>query len=253
MKALIVANWKMQPATFREARALFDATKKAADAARGVQVIVAPPAIFLRELSKGYRGRITFAVQNAHSATDTAHTGEISFAQARDARATYALVGHAERRHPPTGGGEIDEEVRKKVAAALAADIIPILCVGEVERTGSGEHFNFVKEQLRVGLKDVSPSNLKRVIITYEPLWTIGQPRPMDAREMHEMAIFIRKSIVESYGQAGMDIKILYGGSINEATAPDMLKNGDVKGLLVGRASADGSHVTRLLASIANA
>ncbi len=249
MKALVVGNWKMNPATYREARSLFDATKKAADSAKSIQVVVAPPAVFLRDLSKGYRGKIAFAVQNASPATTGAHTGELSFAQAKDSRASYAIIGHAERR----AMGETNEDMRMKVAAALVAGITPILCVGEVKRSGSGEHFNFVKEQLKTGLADVPQGSLKKVVIAYEPVWAIGAPKPMEPRDMHEMAIFIRKSIVESYGATGMDIRILYGGSIDDTNAATMLRDGDVRGFLVGRASAESAHVARLLGAIQNA
>jgi triosephosphate isomerase len=207
----------------------------------------------LRELAKGYRGKIAFALQNASPGTTGAHTGEISYAQGRDARATYALIGHAERRNPPTGGGESNEDTRIKVAAALSADIMPILCVGEEKRSSSGEYFGFVQEQLKVGLANVPASSLKRVVIAYEPVWAIGATKPMTPRDMHEMAIFIRKTIVEQHGPAGMDMKILYGGSIDETSAGAMLKDGDVKGLLVGRASAESQHVTRLLEAISSA
>jgi triosephosphate isomerase len=127
----------------------------------------------------------------------------------------------------------------------------PILCVGEQSRGGGGDHFAFVREQLRAGLADVATTSLKKIIIAYEPVWAIGAAKPMSPRDMHEMSIFIRKSIVEIFGEAGMDIKILYGGSIDETNAPDMLQNGDVKGFLVGRASAEVRHIGNLLAALA--
>src|SRR4030095_8437108 len=109
--------------------------------------------------------------------------------------------------------------------------------------------FPFVREQLRIGLADVQAASLKKVIIAYEPVWAIGATKPMTSRDMHEMSIFIRKTIVEFYGEGGMDTKILYGGSIDEISAPEMLRNGDVRGLLVGRASAESGHITKLLAA----
>jgi triosephosphate isomerase (TIM) len=247
MKVMLVCNWKMNPETYREAKTLFDATKKAADRTKNIQVIVAPPAIFLRELSKGYRGGIAFGIQNGFAEPTGAHTGEISYAQAKDAHASYAIIGHAERR----AMGETNEIVRSKVAAALKSDLSAILCVGEQSRTGTGEYFPFIREQLRVGLQEIQAPMLKKIIIAYEPVWAIGAAKPMTPRDMHEMSIFIRKTIVEFYGDAGMDIKILYGGSIDETTAKAMLTDGDVRGLLVGRASAETKHITNLLAILA--
>lgn len=246
MKSILVANWKMNPATFREAKLLFDATKKAADKAKNVQVIVSPPVIFLRQLSSGYRGRISFAIQNGLEGSHGAHTGETSFVQAADARATYTIVGHAERR----AMGETNEQTRAKVAGALKAELTPILCVGELSRDGSGQHFPFIREQLRIGLADIAATSIKKVMIAYEPVWAIGGTMPMTARDMHEMSIFIRKTVVEFFGEGGMECKILYGGSIDEISAPEMLRDGDVRGLLVGRASAETHHITRLLAAV---
>lgn len=247
MKSLVVANWKMNPATAKEAKKLFEGTKKAVEAASHVNLVIAPPALFFRELRVGYKGkRISFAAQHAHAEEGGAHTGEISLTQYKDAGAAYVIVGHAERR----GMGETNDDTRKKIAAALALKMIPILCVGETTRTANGEYFTVVKEQLRTGLSDVSPAKLSSVVITYEPLWTIGKDLAMSPRDMHEMAIFIRKTIVELKGESGMNVKILYGGSIDETTAGAMISDGDVHGLLVGRASEDVSRLSALLQAI---
>src|SRR3989344_6128634 len=230
MKALVVANWKMNPASFREAKKLFEAVKKAAEGARKSSVVVAPPAIYLRELAANYRGtKISFAVQHAHFEAGGARTGELSMPQAKDARASYVLIGHAERREM----GETDDDTQKKVAAALAAKIMPVLCVGEKERKHDGEHFDTVREQLRAGLSGVAAQKVNRVIITYEPLWTIGAKTAMNPRQMHEMAIFIRKTIVALHGTVGHSTKILYGGSIDAGNTGAMLRAGDAWGCRV--------------------
>jgi triosephosphate isomerase len=149
--------------------------------------------------------------------------------------------------------GETNEETGKKVAAALALKITPVLCVGETKRGAGGEHFDVVRAQLRAGFSGVEASQTARVVVTYEPLWTIGAEKAMSPRDMHEMAIFIRKSVVDMKGLVGMNIKILYGGSVDGNNAPDMLKNGDVHGLLVGRASEDGIKLASLLEAIEEA
>lgn len=245
-RVLVVANWKMNPATFREAKKLLDSTKKAAEKAK-VSVVVAPPAIFLRELAGKSRGkRISFAGQHAHFEAGGAHTGEISMGQLRDAKAKYVLIGHAERRER----GETNEDTKKKVAAALAAGLTPILCVGETKRTASGEYFSLIAQQLRDALAEVPAVRLSRIIIVYEPLWTIGKDMAMNPRDMHEMAIFIRKTIVDSYGEQGHSITILYGGSVDAASAPAMIRDGDVHGLLVGRASWNAVEFAHLLAAV---
>ncbi len=247
MKSLVVANWKMNPATSQAAKKLFEASRKAAEGAKHVSVVVAPPAIFLRELKSRYKGnKIALAAQNGRAESSGALTGEISLAQCRDAGAQYVIVGHAERR----ALGESSEDAGKRVVVALGLKMTPILCIGEEVRSGNGEYFDIVRMQLRAGLVDVDASQLKNVIIAYEPVWSIGKNTAMGPREMHEMAIFIRKTIVDLKGEKGMAIKILYGGSIDDTTAPDMLKKGDVHGLLVGRASEDALKFAALVRAI---
>ncbi len=248
-KTIIVANWKMNPVTWREAKKLFESTKKAVEKTKNSSVIVAPPVIFLRGLSGTYRGsRVAFAVQNGHFKTNGAHTGEISLAQSKDAHASYVIIGHVERR----ASGETNDDAGKKAAGALALKMIPILCVGESERTESGEQFNVVREQIRAGLADVPASALGRVILVYEPLWTIGTNTTMNPSEMHQMAIFMRKCVVETHGGGGRALKILYGGGVDGKSAEVMLREGDVCGFLVGRASLNASEFAKLLQAIEN-
>ncbi|HTR18579.1 MAG TPA: triose-phosphate isomerase [Candidatus Paceibacterota bacterium] len=248
MKTTLVANWKMNPQSMREAKKLFEVTRKAAEVAKDVSVIVAPPSVFLRELATGYKGKkASFAAQNAHFEKGGAYTGEISMQEVKDSRASAVIIGHAERR----AMGETNEDTRAKVLAALAQKLHPIFCVGEHKRSGSGEHFLFVKEQLRAGLSDITPGNLSKILIAYEPVWAIGADKAMSPRQMHEMAIFIRKSIVAMHGDKGMRIKILYGGSIDEGNAREMIVEGDVQGLLVGRASTDAEKFAALIKSLA--
>jgi len=249
MKSIIVANWKMKPASFREAKRLFDATKKVAEKCPAISLIVAPPALYLRDLASGYRGkRISFAIQNAHAEASGAYTGEISLAQARDAGASYVLVGHSERR----AMGETDEDTQKKVSAALKAKMTPILCVGESLRAQGGEHFNIVAEQLRVGLRDVPPEKITKVILAYEPVWAIGGETTMSPRDMHTMAIFIRKTIVGIYGDVGHKVKILYGASVGEKNASAMVREAHVHGFIVGHVSTDAERFAALLKVIQN-
>lgn len=247
MKSLIVANWKMNPPSMREAKKLLEATKRAVEHTHGISVVVAPPALYLRELRAAYHGKkITFAAQNAHAEAGGAFTGEISMRQVKDSHASYVLIGHAERR----AAGETNEDTRKKIAAALAAGLIPIFCIGEASRSGDGEYFEFVRTQIQIGLGDTPSTKISHIVIAYEPVWAIGAESAMSPRDMHEMAIFIRKTIVDQHGAGGHVVKILYGGSIEEKNASAMLAHGDVDGLLAGRSSADPERITLLLEAI---
>ncbi len=247
MKSLLVANWKMNPGTFKEAKSLLDATRKAGDKAKNVSIVLAPPSIYLRQLRLLYKGkRIAFCAQNGNAELGGAFTGDISLTQIRDAKAAYVIIGHAERR----AAGETNADTKKKVAAALALNLTPVLCIGETERTASGEHFARIADQLKTALADVAKPALKKVLIAYEPVWAIGATTPITPRDMHEMAIFIRKTIVGIHGEIGMQMKILYGGSIDETNAASMRRDGDVEGLLVGRASSDPKKMTALVAAM---
>lgn len=243
MKSLVVANWKMHPKTSAEAKKLFGAAHTCALPYKQISLVVAPPALFLHELAKGYRGKIALAAQGARAEDEGAFTGSHSLAQMREARCTYALAGHAERR----AGGESDVEIAAQVGRALALDMTPILCVGEKARSADGSHFAHVREQLRAGLQALKAPSLKKIIIAYEPVWAIGAPAPMAPRDMHEMSIFIRKSLVSLYGPAAMEVRILYGGAVDETTVGPMMRDGDVHGLLVGRASVDAIRFAKLI------
>ena len=250
-KVIVVANWKMHPSSFVEARRLLESTKKALERTRRVFLIMAPPALFLRELTKSTTRRsstLAFAVQSARAESEGAFTGAISLTQAKDARVAYAIIGHAERR----AQGESDTDVHAQVMAALTLRLTPIVCVGEKERTQDGGYFMHVREQLREALVDVKKTQVKKIIIAYEPVWAIGAPQPMAPRDMHEMSIFIRKTLVEAHGAGAMDTRILYGGAIDETNAPAMIREGDIAGFLVGRASADARKISALLSALSS-
>ena len=193
----MVANWKMNPASYKEAKELLEVTKKSVERSQGISVIIAPPSLYLRELRASYKGKkISFGAQNAHAEAGGAHTGEISMKQIKDAHASYVIVGHAERR----AGGETNDDTKKKIASAFAEGIQPIFCIGETSRSGTGEHYEFVREQIRIGLSEIPPGKIAKIIIAYEPVWAIGATSAMNPRDMHEMAIFIRKTLVELHG-----------------------------------------------------
>lgn len=247
-KYLIVANWKMNPASFPEAKKLFTAIKKTASASTKYKIILTPPALYLEMLAKSYRGKaIAFGAQNVHWEDTGSYTGEISALMAKRAGASYVLVGHAERRHL----GESNDDTRKKVAAVVRSKMTPILCIGESERDERGHYLLHVREQLRIGLQEIGKADVKKVAVAYEPVWAIGQEDAMDAHEMHQMSLYIRKVLLEHFGQAASSIPILYGGSVNESAELAILYDSEVQGLVLGRASADAKTFTTLMKSIA--
>ena len=244
----LVLNWKMNPETLEQALDLFESIKKAAAKMSG-KTIVAPPALFLRSISEKYKGKfISFAIQNIHTEKTGAFTGEISAAQAKSVGCEFVLVGHFERRVI----GEDDDDVRKKVSAALDSGLSPIICIGEkVRDPHSGEHLEYIKRQITNTLSEVTTLQAKKIIIAYEPVWAIGATEPMKAPQMHEMTIFIRKILWEKYDKLALKIPILYGGAIlDDVHATNMVKESEVNGFLLGRASIDSERLHVLISSL---
>lgn len=238
----------MNPSSWKEARNLFEETKRITGFSKGVTVIVAPPAIYLRELGELDRPRRVFlAAQHVHFERSGSFTGETSLPQIKEAKAVYAIIGHAERRRV----GETNDDVRQKVAASLAGTVTPILCIGEGSRNPNGEHFAVVKEQLLAGFGGVAAGKITKVLVAYEPVWAIGAPEAMQPRDMHEMSIFIHKTLVEAFGAVGHRVSVLYGGAVDASNARAIFDEGEVQGFLVGRVSIDAEAFTELLRVIA--
>ena len=227
----------MNPKTAGEAKELFAATKKIAAKSSDAQIIVAPPALFLRELVKGYRGtQLSFGAQNIFWEQEGSYTGEHSAIQVADAGATYVIIGHAERRRL----GERDDDVRNKVNAALTAKLKPIIAVGESTRDDSGSYVQVVRDQITTALIDVPEQKLKDITIAYEPVWAIGASDAPDAHAVHQMMLLVRKTLKDTYGEkAFKKVRVVYGGAVNDTNAFDILAIPDLSGVLVGRAGLD--------------
>jgi triosephosphate isomerase len=237
-RPVFAANWKMHHGP-TDARA-FLRTFLAHYARRtDRQVIFLPPAVTLAAVIDALRDRpdIRAGVQNIHWEDKGAFTGEISAPMARDAGASLALVGHSERRHV---FGETNEMVAQKVAAAVRAHLIPILCVGEkLDEREQGSASEVVLRQLRAGIGQIEPNQVATLLVAYEPVWAIGTGRnatPEDAAAMHSL---IRTELRTTIGEKAAAVRILYGGSVNRGNAAALLAAADVDGVLVGGASLD--------------
>jgi triosephosphate isomerase len=237
-RPVLAANWKMNHGP-TAASAFFSSFLVRYEPRDDRTVIVFPPALSLAAAREATATRpdIHFGVQNIHTAEKGAFTGETSAAIARDAGASFVLVGHSERRHV---FGETDAQTAEKVARAAGDGLVPVLCVGEtIEQREAGETDAVVLRQLRAGLATLPVASLADVIIAYEPVWAIGTGRtatPQDASAAHAA---IRAELRTLTGAAGAEIPILYGGSANAGNAVALLTARDVDGLLVGGASLD--------------
>ena len=229
LKKLVAGNWKMHGTG--------DALGGVAAIAGAAQSFSCDVALCLPAtlIERAVRAAPGFAVggQDCHAAESGAHTGDISAAMLKDAGARLTIVGHSERRE---AHGESDVDVRAKTEAALAAGLAVILCVGEsLEIRVAGEAVATVSGQLDASLPPaVEPA---RLAVAYEPIWAIGTGRIPSMDDIAEMHAALRGRLVVAYGEAGRQVRILYGGSVKASNAAEIFAVQDVDGALVGGAS----------------
>jgi triosephosphate isomerase (TIM) len=231
----IAANWKMNK-TVAEAAQFID-TLLPRIAATQSDVVVCPPFTALAAVvERRYGTAVKVAAQNMHEEESGAFTGEISAAMLVELDVEAVVLGHSERRQL---FGETDEALARKVPAALAADLEPILCVGETEAARDGGETEAVLErQLQTDLAGVDSVALSGVVIAYEPIWAIGTGRVATPEQAQEACAFIR-DVLRLRGAAADEIRILYGGSVKPGNAAEILSQPDVDGALVGGAALD--------------
>jgi len=233
---LIVANWKAYVEDRAKAKRLASVAKTLARAT-GVRIVLAPPAPYLGMIA-GRVSRVAYAAQDISRTTQGAATGEATAAAFASAGATYALIGHSERR----AAGDTDAIVGEKLVRALAHGLTPILCVGERERDSEGRYLASVREQIAAALSPLSPKERGVVIVAYEPLWAIGKAsiEAIHPADLAEMTLYIRKVLAELLpGKSASRALVLYGGSVDPLNARALVAGSSVDGLLVGRASTD--------------
>ena len=202
-----------------------------------MDLAVCPPSCYLDAVGRAIAGsKVALGAQNMYHEKDGAFTGELSAAMLRDLGCTYVILGHSERRHIL---GETDAAINKKVHAALAAGLIPIVCVGELlaERE-AGQTLAVIRRQFDGSLAGVSAEQMKAVVIAYEPVWAIGTGKVATPQQAEEVHLALRKIVAERYNGAIADVvRIQYGGSVKPDNAAELLKQPDIDGALVGGAS----------------
>lgn len=238
-RRMMVANWKMHK-TAAETAAFFTRFRELVPGSdESCFVVVAPPFPSLQVAAEAARGLdIAIAGQDMHWASEGAYTGEVSSAMLTAAGCTYVILGHSERRQY---FGETDESVHRKVRAALAAGLTPIVCVGETQaQRDSSETELILRYQFEAAFWGMAAEDLRRSVLAYEPVWAIGTGKiatPDIAEGAHR---FLRRCAANIFGaEAAAGITILYGGSIKPGNAKEVLRQPDVDGGLVGAASLD--------------
>ncbi len=245
---LIVANWKAYVEDFTKAKKLFTASKKLAKGK--CSIVLAPPAPLLGILSARNKSKVAFAAQDVSATTGGAKTGEATAQAYAAAGATYAIVGHSERRT----AGDNDVIVAAKLVHALAHGLTPILCVGENERDDDGHYLATVREELTVALGPLTIKERAEVIVAYEPLWAINKSASLaiKSNDLSEMVLYVRKVLAELLvGKSSAHSIVLYGGSVEPGNIRDLAVSSGVDGFLVGHASVDPHIFTMLVKQLA--
>ena len=231
----IAGNWKMFKtkaeaiAFAEEFRELYKDTD--------VQTAICAPFTNLEALKEAFAGtEIKVGAQNVHFADEGAFTGEISVSMLEEIGVDFCIVGHSERRQY---FGETDETVNKKLKKLFEGPIRPILCVGEsLEERDADKAFDVVGGQIKADLEGIDAADVKKLVIAYEPIWAIGTGRTATPDQAEEMCAFIRKTLIELYGEEVSDeVIIQYGGSVKSANATEIMNMDEIDGALVGGAS----------------
>lgn len=248
-KKIIIANWKMNPATAGEAAELAEKIERAAAGGRRADIVVAPSFPYLTAVG-AVLSRARLGAQDAFWKESGPYTGEVSARQLKNLGVKYVLIGHSERR---VNLGETDEMIAKKIAAVAATGMTAILCIGERHRTGNDIPTE-VGMQFKSALSGLKKSFVKNVVVCYEPVWAISTmpgARPAKPDDALRANIYIRKIIGGMFGPAtGRGTRVIYGGSVNAKNIAGFLASGGMDGALVGAASLDPQEFARLIASV---
>jgi len=237
-RPIIAGNWKMNKNAAETATFIDDFKAKVADK-EGVDIVLCPIFTSLSSAVDAAKGsNVAIGAQNVHWAESGAFTGEIPAAVLKDMGVTHVVIGHSERRQY---FGETDESVNKRLAAALSAGLVPMVCVGELlEERESGDTEKVVGRQVRGALDGFSASELENIVIAYEPVWAIGTGKTATPEMAQEVHAFIRGVLGELCGaETAEKIRIQYGGSMKPANSAELLAQPDIDGGLVGGASLE--------------
>ncbi len=246
MIPLIVANWKCNPATLKEAEDLLAEVVEGVKEFDVVEVAICPPSVFLSPLIRKFD--VPFGSQNVYSEDKGAFTGEISVPMLEDIGVSYAIIGHSERRKIFK---ETDEEINLKLIRVLKSQIIPILCIGENrEERDDGKTFEVLNRQLEKCFLGVTKEDAEKIILAYEPVWAVGTGKFAGISEIEEVRAFIREFFSKKFEkETCMKMRIIYGGSVDSNNVHSYISEARMNGVLVGGASLKASEFLKLIKS----
>jgi triosephosphate isomerase len=241
----MVGNWKMNK-TVSESVSVVKALKSAVAGVFDVEILICPAFTALYEVNNEIKGsNINLGAQNLFWEVKGAFTGEVSASMIKAVGCSYVIIGHSERRQY---FGETDKTINKKTKAALAANITPIVCVGEtLKEREDNVTFSVIEKQVRNGLSDLTFQQASLTVIAYEPVWAIGTGKTASPDHAQEVHSFVRKIYAQMYKESAEKMRILYGGSINPGNVSDLMKKFDIDGGLVGGASLEAESFTKII------
>jgi len=249
-KKLLMGNWKMNK-TEKEAVEFAKMCNPIVETAKehNIDIGVAPTYLSLASVLKAAPKGLIVSSQNVHYLSSGAYTGEVSTEMLQAIGINWAIIGHSERR---TYDNETSEKCNEKIKKLLKANMIPLYCCGEsLETYEKGETKNFIKDQIVAGFKDIPFDGAKKVVIAYEPIWSIGTGKNASRDIAEDICGYIRSIIKELYGEmTAEEIRILYGGSVKPANIKEYLTSPNIDGALVGGASLSIDSFKELLNNI---
>lgn len=249
MDKFIIANWKMNPPSEKEAGFLLRNILKNLKKAKNRKIVICPPYLFLPFIKKTKSSKVELGAQDVSSFEKGSQTGQISANMLKNIGVKYTIVGHSERR----AQGENGDIINQKIINLLKIGLTPILCLGEKERDSSGNYLNLIEQEIKACLANINGPQVENILIVYEPVWAISDSKKREAtkEEFIEMKIFIKKVISDLYSpKIAHNIKILYGGSVNRLNAKYYTEEGGADGLLVGHDSLDPKKFNQILDSL---
>ncbi len=245
-KPFVAANWKMHKHLAEAVRYAEIFRGHIQDAS--VEVALAPPFTTLRSLADALTGSpIYVAGQDLYWESQGAFTGEVSAGMLKDAGASHVIIGHSERRHI---FGETDEQVNRKVKAAVAGDLTPIVCVGEtLDQRDADQTLTVLTEQIQVGLRGLTSDQVAELVVAYEPVWAIGTGRNATPDQAQTAHTHIRLQLEGIFGtDAAAQSRVIYGGSVKPGNVAQLSEQPDVDGSLVGGAGLDPGSFAEIVA-----
>ncbi len=242
--ALVIGNWKLNPGTNTEAKSLFAAVRKMLPRDTEAKVVVAPPFLFIPEVARVKSKNVFLGAQDVAFEERGALTGEVGPGMLASFGVEYVIIGHSERR----AMGETDSQVNKKIVASLKRKLVPVVCIGEKRRDTQGQFYNEIAAQIKALSEGLTPLQLLKVVIAYEPIWAIGTGATATVEDVKEMQLFIVSTLTKLFDRKTAEkVRLIYGGSVKESNAKDLYQSGGMSGFLVGGASLQASEFAAII------